>query len=131
MFQWPAPVRVACYVTAYLTIMVIGRWDATAFIYFQFLISNPVGGATGVLYARRRSPMGAARYTTWNMEISHASFYLPTAIVTVLIILAGEAWFWANTGFAVRVRFLNRRRMLRRSWPNTICLRTLAGRFCC
>ena len=36
VFQWPAPVRVACYVTAYLTIMVIGRWDATAFIYFQF-----------------------------------------------------------------------------------------------
>jgi hypothetical protein len=36
VFQWPAPIRVACYVTAYLTIMVIGRWDATAFIYFQF-----------------------------------------------------------------------------------------------
>lgn len=36
VFQWPAPVRVACYVGAYLTIMVIGRWDATAFIYFQF-----------------------------------------------------------------------------------------------
>ena len=36
VFQWPAPVRVACYVTAYLAIMVIGRWDATAFIYFQF-----------------------------------------------------------------------------------------------
>lgn len=36
VFRWPAPVRVACYVTAYLTIMVIGRWDATAFIYFQF-----------------------------------------------------------------------------------------------
>ena len=36
VFRWPAPVRVACYVGAYAAIMVIGRWDATAFIYFQF-----------------------------------------------------------------------------------------------
>jgi alginate O-acetyltransferase complex protein AlgI len=36
VFRWPAPIRVACYVGAYAAIMVIGRWDATAFIYFQF-----------------------------------------------------------------------------------------------
>lgn len=36
VFRWPRPVRVACYVIAYFAIMVIGRWDATAFIYFQF-----------------------------------------------------------------------------------------------
>jgi alginate O-acetyltransferase complex protein AlgI len=36
IFRWPAPVRVACYVGAYAAIMIIGRWDATAFIYFQF-----------------------------------------------------------------------------------------------
>lgn len=36
VFRWPSPIRIACYVGAYLAIMVIGRWDATAFIYFQF-----------------------------------------------------------------------------------------------